>query len=98
MIVMRMFGPKGNPQARNLLEVIRHLQRAEGLHLKFDSGGATSKRPRAPARLRGRWLRAFLLYVLSRFGPDRIRLKMEPQLHAELLGDVKGFVGAELFV
>jgi len=30
--LMRMLGPKGNPQARNLFEVIAHLQRAEGLH------------------------------------------------------------------
>ena len=29
--LMRMLGPSGNPQARNLLEVIRHLQKAEGL-------------------------------------------------------------------
>lgn len=32
--LMRMFGPKGNPHARNLLEVIVHLQRAERLHLR----------------------------------------------------------------
>ncbi len=32
--LMRMMGPKGNPQARNLFEVIAHLQRREGLHLK----------------------------------------------------------------
>lgn len=31
--LMRMFGPKGNPQARNLLDVIAHLQRAERLQL-----------------------------------------------------------------
>jgi hypothetical protein len=30
--LMRMLGPRGNPQARNLFEVIAHLQRAEGLH------------------------------------------------------------------
>ena len=29
--LMRMFGPTGNPQARNLFEVIGHLRRAEGL-------------------------------------------------------------------
>jgi DNA-binding phage protein len=29
--LMRMFGPNGNPQARNLVEVSGHLQRAEGL-------------------------------------------------------------------
>lgn len=32
--LMRMFGPKGNPQARNLLDVIAHLQRAERLHFQ----------------------------------------------------------------
>lgn len=32
--LMRMFGPAGNPQARNLFEVIAHLQRAE--HLRFE--------------------------------------------------------------
>lgn len=29
--LMRMLGPKGNPQARNLFEVIAQLQRAEGI-------------------------------------------------------------------
>ena len=32
--LMRMFGPNGNPQVRNLFDVIAQLQRAEGLHLK----------------------------------------------------------------
>ena len=32
--LMRMFGPNGNPQARNLFEVIGRLQKREGLHLK----------------------------------------------------------------
>jgi len=32
--LMRMLGPSGNPQARNLLEVINHLQKAEGLHFE----------------------------------------------------------------
>lgn len=32
--LMRMFGPKGNPQARNLLDVIGHLQRTERLHFE----------------------------------------------------------------
>jgi hypothetical protein len=31
--LMRMFGPRGNPQARNLFDVIAHLQRAERLHI-----------------------------------------------------------------
>jgi hypothetical protein len=33
--LMRMLGPKGNPQARNLFEVIAHLQTAEGLHFEL---------------------------------------------------------------
>jgi hypothetical protein len=32
--LMRMFGPKGNPQARNLFEIISHLQKREGLHFE----------------------------------------------------------------
>ena len=32
--LMRMFGPRGNPQARNLFEIIGCLQKREGLHLK----------------------------------------------------------------
>jgi DNA-binding phage protein len=38
--LMRMLGPRGNPQARNLLEVIQHLQRAEGLHFESRDLGA----------------------------------------------------------
>jgi hypothetical protein len=30
--LMRMLGPKGNPQARNLFDVIAHLQEREGVH------------------------------------------------------------------
>jgi hypothetical protein len=30
-----MLGPKGNPQARNPLDVIAHLQRLEGLHFEL---------------------------------------------------------------
>ena len=33
--LMRMLGPKGNPQARNLFDVIAHLQRAEGLRFEL---------------------------------------------------------------
>ena len=29
-----MFSPKGNPQARNLFEIIGRLQKREGLHLE----------------------------------------------------------------
>jgi hypothetical protein len=33
--LMRMLGPTGNPQARNLFDVIGHLQRAEGLQFEL---------------------------------------------------------------
>lgn len=33
--LMRMLGPKGNPQARNLFDVIAHLQQAEGLRFEL---------------------------------------------------------------
>jgi len=33
--LMRMFSPKGNPQARNLLAVIAHLQKTGGLRLEL---------------------------------------------------------------
>ena len=32
--LMRMFGPKGNPQASNLFAVTRYLQEQEGIHLE----------------------------------------------------------------
>ena len=32
--LMRMFGPKGNPQASNLFAVISYLQEHEGIHLE----------------------------------------------------------------
>jgi len=33
--LMRMFGPRGNPQARNLFEIIGHLQKKEGVQLEI---------------------------------------------------------------
>ena len=39
--LMRMLGPKGNPQARNLLEVIGHLQRTEGLQFEVSLKAAS---------------------------------------------------------
>ena len=35
--LMRMFGPKGNPQARNIFEIIAHLQKQEGIQFKVHS-------------------------------------------------------------
>jgi hypothetical protein len=39
--LMRMLGPSGNPQARNLLDVIQHLLKQERLHfeLSLRTGG-----------------------------------------------------------
>jgi len=34
---MRIFGRRGNPNARNLLAVIDHLQRASGIDLKVEA-------------------------------------------------------------
>jgi DNA-binding phage protein len=39
--LMRMLGPSGNPQARNLLEVIKHLQKAEGLQFEVSLRAAS---------------------------------------------------------
>lgn len=35
--LMHMLGPKGNPQARNLFEIIGHLREHEGLHFKVQA-------------------------------------------------------------
>ncbi len=35
--VMRMLGPRGNPQASNLLEILAHLQKREGLRFTVTS-------------------------------------------------------------
>ena len=32
--LMRMFGPKGNPRAENLFQIIHHLQTREGIRLE----------------------------------------------------------------
>ena len=37
--LMRMLGPNGNPQARNLFEIIRCLQEYEGLYLRVSAAG-----------------------------------------------------------
>jgi hypothetical protein len=36
-----MLGPRGNPQARNLFEVISQLQRIEGLHFEVSLRAAS---------------------------------------------------------
>jgi hypothetical protein len=39
--LMRMVGPRGNPQARNLFEVIGQLQRFEGVHFELSLRAAS---------------------------------------------------------
>ena len=39
--LMRMLGPRGNPQARNMFEVIGQLQRIEGLHFELSLRAAS---------------------------------------------------------
>jgi DNA-binding phage protein len=36
--LMRMLGPKGNPRADNLFQIIQHLQAHEGIRLEVASG------------------------------------------------------------
>jgi len=52
--LMRMFGPAGNPSARNLFTVISVLQRSSGTSLRVGSGLKTprSRTPRSKPALR----------------------------------------------
>jgi len=46
--LMRMLGPRGNPQARNLFQIVAYLQDAEGVRFQVRSTRAalrTKKRP-----------------------------------------------------
>ena len=46
--LMRMLGPRGNPQARNLFEIVAYLQQAEGVRFEVRSkrfGLRTNRRP-----------------------------------------------------
>jgi hypothetical protein len=36
--LMRMFGPQGNPQAKNLFEILSYLQKKEGVHFEVRAG------------------------------------------------------------
>lgn len=38
--VIRMLGPAGNPQARNLFEIVRYLQRREGVSFQLKTCSA----------------------------------------------------------
>ena len=39
-VLMRMLGPRGNPQARSLFEIVAHLQKIEGTVLEVIDGAA----------------------------------------------------------
>ena len=41
--LIRMFGPRGNPQARNLFSVIGYLQKQAGVELHVMTGGRLNK-------------------------------------------------------
>jgi hypothetical protein len=49
--LMRMLGPRGNPQARNLFEIVAYLQHAEGVRFEIRSArGASRAKRRPPSR------------------------------------------------
>jgi len=50
--LMRMLGPRGNPQARNLFEIVAYLQRAEGVRFEIRSGRAALRSKRRSNRRR----------------------------------------------
>jgi hypothetical protein len=52
--LMRMLGPRGNPQARNLFEIVAYLQHAEGVRFEVRSKRASSSRKQAPIQGRRR--------------------------------------------
>src|SRR5271154_506843 len=52
--LMRMLGPRGNPQARNLFEIVAYLQRAEGVRFEVRTTRAALRRKHAPDMQRSR--------------------------------------------
>ena len=72
--LIRMFGPRGNPQARNLFSVLGYLQKRAGLH--FHVYGRTGVRPRSFAcRARQPRQRKWLCRLTTGVWPGRLRLK-----------------------
>ena len=47
--LMRMLGPRGNPQARNLFEIVAYLQHAEGVRFEIRSTRAALRTKRRPS-------------------------------------------------
>jgi hypothetical protein len=52
--LMRMLGPRGNPQARNLFEIVAYLQQAEGVRFEVRSSSAASRPRRRPSSRNGK--------------------------------------------
>jgi hypothetical protein len=52
--LMRMLGPRGNPQARNLFEIVAYLQQAEGVRFEVRSARAASRPRRRPPSPNGK--------------------------------------------
>jgi hypothetical protein len=50
--LMRMLGPRGNPQARNLFKIIAYLQQAEGVCFEVRSTRAAAHTRKRPLRHR----------------------------------------------
>jgi len=46
--LMRTLGPRGNPQARNLFEIVAYLQQVEGVRFEVHSTRAASRRKHTP--------------------------------------------------
>jgi hypothetical protein len=47
-----MLGPRGNPQARNLFEIVAYLQQAEGVCFEVRPARAALRRKRPLSRMR----------------------------------------------
>jgi hypothetical protein len=52
--LMRMLGPRGNPQARNLFEIVAYLQRAEGVRFEIRPTRISSRPSPRSSLTRGR--------------------------------------------
>ena len=50
--LMRMLGPKGNPQARNLFQIVAYLQRAEGVRFELRPFQPKKRSARTSAQVR----------------------------------------------
>jgi len=47
--LMRMLGPRGNPQARNLFQIVAYLQQAEGVRFEVRPARAALRRKPRPS-------------------------------------------------